>query len=343
MTGKFSQQLEEIGQGIQSSSGPAIINFEKIGKTASDVKEEMVHGFRHGKARGETTHCKPIDSLFTWKPGFLYCFTGWPQAGKSQAILFLALLKAKFAGWVWVVYSPESGKPGEYFDELVHCLVGKSTDPFFSNVMSEPEYLAAIDFVSQHFIFLDDEEFEKQGIEPTPEVLRKTFEYFHATRDAKGFIKDPWNALAGGDDIRDDKYLKRELTAEKRLAVRLNIVNVILAHPKEFSGKYDPKEGLPAPFPKDLAGGAMWNNRCDVIGVFHRPNVHENPKDPDVDFYTRKVKQQRLVGSRGMLGMTFSPPENRYYIHGACPLVTPGLQPDYQPQQLPISTFDEPF
>lgn len=341
MTGKFSQQLEGIGTPtLKATPGEgAIINYSKIGKTAACVKDEMVHGFRNGKARGETTHCPAIDSLFTWKLGFLYCFTGWPQAGKSQAILFLALLKAKFSGWVWVVYSPESGKPGEYFDELVHCLVGKSTDPHFQNVMTEPEYLAAIDFIAKHFIFLDDEEYEKQGIEPTPEVLRKTFEHFHTTHGAKGFIKDPWNALAGGDDIRDDKYLKRELTAEKRLAVRLNIVNVILAHPKEFQGQYDPEKGLPVPRPKDLAGGAMWNNRCDVIGAFHRPYVHKNPKDPNVVFHTRKVKQQRLVGSIGDLDMVFSPPENRYYIHGACPLIVHGLQPEYR-QELPASEFE---
>jgi hypothetical protein len=341
--GKFSQQLEGIGEPtLTAITGQGITtDYGRIGKTARDVKEEMVHGFRYGKARGETTHCKQIDSLFTWKLGFLYCFTGWPQAGKSQALLFLAMLKAKFSGWVWVVYSPESGKPGEYFDELVHCLVGKSTDPFFTNVMSEKEYLAAIDFVSKHFIFLDDEEYEKQGIEPTPEVLRKTFEYYHTKNGCKGFIKDPWNALAGGDDIRDDKYLKRELTAEKRLAVRLNIANVILAHPKEFQGQYDPEKGLPVPRPKDLAGGAMWNNRCDVIGAFHRPYVHKDPRDTNVVFHTRKVKQQRLVGSIGDIDMVFNPQENRYYIAGACPLITPGIQPEYLPGKLPDSIFEK--
>lgn len=331
------QQLNEFDSKLKvTSSTPAgkKVDYSKLGKRANQVKEKMLHSFVHGKARGETTHCEEIDKLFTWKRGFLYCFTGWPQAGKSQAMLFLAMLKARFAGWKWLVYTPESGSADEYFDELVHCLVGKSTDPTFRNQMSQAEYEDAIAFINQYFIFIDDDELEKQDIAPTPEALRDIGEYYHKHHGISGFIKDPWNSLALDMEIRDDKYLRNQLTAEKRLAIKLNIVNVILAHPKEFTGIYDPEKGLPMPKPRNLAGGAMWNNRCDVIGAFHRPYVHKDPRDTNVIMATHKVKQQRLVGSLGELDMVFQPAENRYNINGRCPLVMAGKQPDNLQQDL---------
>jgi twinkle protein len=84
----------------------------------------------------------------------------------------------------------------------------------------------------------------------------------------------------------------------------------------------------------------MWNNKMDVIGALHRTNYHTDKTDPFAVFATHKVKKQNLVGLPGEVDIKFERRENRYYINGKCPLIEPGLQPEYQSQQLPISNFE---
>lgn len=324
----LTKELDEFDTlKVTTNSLPAGLDFSKLVTRAGDLKEIMLHQFEHGKRRGITTHVPEIDFHFTWKPGFLYGITGYPQNGKSELINFLTLMKAKFAGWKWVVYSPESSPVDEFCDQLAHTLVGQSTDPIYKNRMSRPDYLAVLDFVHEHFFVIDDDKLEEENVMPTPENLREIARYFHSEKGINGFIKDPWNTLMHDLTIRDDQYLQEQLRQEKRLATKLQIPNVILVHPRSWSGPV-PDDGLPIPMPHNIANGAMWNNKCDVIGAVHRPNYHKDRTDPFAVFATHKVKKQHLVGKPGQIEMMFKPQENRYYINGRCPLVTPGLQPE---------------
>lgn len=343
MKGKFTQQLEGIGPNTTPIINPAAVDHSRLTVRAGTLKDKMVNTFKMGKSRGLTTHIEEVDKICTWKPGFLYGFTGYPQSGKSEWVNFLALLKAKFSGWRWLVYSPESGDADEYFDQLIHTLVGRPVDPHYANQMSEVEYLKAIDFVHEHFFLIEDAKLDEEGLLPTPEVLRDVATALHQITPIQGFLKDPWNTLTHKAD-RDDIYLSNQLSAEKRLAKKLDIVNVILVHPKSPNlAGYDPSKGLAIPKPFDIANGAMWNNKMDVIGALHRTNYHIDKTDPFAVFATHKVKKQNLVGLPGEVEIKFERRENRYYINGACPLIEPGVQPEYREQELPVSTFDEPF
>lgn len=340
MKGLFSQQLENIGTDAKPIINATTVDLSKLAIRAGELKDKMLTTFKQGKSRGLTTHIDPVDKIFTWKPGFLYGFTGYPQSGKSEWINFLALLKAKFAGWKWLVYSPESGDADEYFDQLIHTLVGQSVDPKHSNQMNEAQYLKAIDFVHDHFFLIEDEKLDEQGLLPTPEALRDIATALHQIIPLQGFIKDPWNTLTHKAD-RDDIYLSNQLAAEKRLAKRLKLVNVILVHPKSPNlAGYDASKGFPVPKAHDIANGAMWNNKMDVIGAVHRTNYHIDKTDPFAVFVTHKVKKQNLVGLPGEVDIKFDRRENRYTVNGACPLVTPGVQPEYKEPTLPASEFE---
>jgi hypothetical protein len=324
----LTQELAEFDTlKVTANSLPSGLDFGKLARRAGDVKEVMLHQYKHGKKRGITTHVPEIDHHLTWKPGFLYAFTGWPQNGKSEVINFLALLKSKFAGWKWLMYPPETMPADEMFDQLAHTLVGQSTDPIYRNQMSLPDYLAVIDFLHEHIFVIDDDLLEEFGVQPTPENLRETARWFHDQYRISGFIKDPWNTLMHDLTIRDDQYLQEQLRQEKRLATSLQILDIILVHPKSWFGAI-PDDGLPMPLPHNIANGAMWNNKCDVIGAVHRPNYFKDRTDRHAVLATHKVKKQHLVGKPGQIDMLFNPQENRYYINGRCPLVTPGLQPD---------------
>ena len=62
------------------------------------------------------------------------------------------------------------------------------------------------------------------------------------------FIKDPWNSLNHSSSENLDAYLARELSAETRLAVNNNIVNIINAHPNTPIKSKDQKLEAPGAF-----------------------------------------------------------------------------------------------
>ncbi|PTX14423.1 hypothetical protein C8N40_11188 [Pontibacter mucosus] len=321
---------------------PDKVQLKEMVRRAGDMAEKMKQQFKHGKSRGKTTRLPELDPHFTWKQGFLYAITGYPQNGKSEMTNFLALLKAKFDGWKVLMYSPESSPIDELYDQLAHTLVGQSTDPKFKNQMSMRDYETAIDFLHHHFYVIDDDLLEDHNILPTPYNLRQIAMDLHADSKFELLIKDPWNTLVHDLSIRDDKYLQDELRQEKRIATKLQIHNVILVHPR--GGIEKGKDGsLPVPTDDHIANGAMWRNKCDVIASVHRPNYHLDRTDRAALFASHKIKKQPLVGIPGEIHMLFNPRENRYYINGRCPLVTPGEQPPtlYQElSQFPASTFE---
>lgn len=326
-----------------NNSLPAGINLSKMVRKAGDLSEKMKHQFIHGKRRGLTTRLPELDPYFTWKAGFLYAITGYPQNGKSEFTNFLLLMKAKFDGWKSLVYSPESSPVDELYDQLAHALMGLSTDPAYKNQMSMKEYEAAIDFLHDHFFVIDDDLLEEKNLSPTPYNLRQIAMSIHAETPYQMLLKDPWNNLVHDLEIRDDKYLQDELRQEKRLAVKLELHNIILVHPRGGIQK-DSAGALPIPTDEHIANGPMWRNKCDVIASVHRPNYHIDRTDREAVFSSHKIKKQPLVGKPGQISAIFSPQENRYYIHGRCPLVTSGLQdvPIQQPlfNSLPNSNFD---
>ena len=338
----ITSQLEEFGTGGKPIQKLNTANVKQAIIRAGDIADAMRHGFKHGKKRGETTHFKAVDKHLKWKPGFLYCITGWPQHGKTEFSQFLAILKAFFEGKKWAVHSPENYPAEEFFDTLAHTLVGLSPNPYHHNQMTDAQYEQAIEFLHEHFFYVYQE-----GLAHTPAFLREAYSYIHAEYGLFGTITDPWNKVAHlKNGRRDDEYLQDELPMEQKQARELDIVRLILAHPKS-PGKLEKGQPLPIPDQYWLAGGQMWDNMCDVIGCTYRPNYHIDKKDTAVQWHTHKMKKQNLMGLPGSVDLNFDRFQARYFdLDGNCPLVpvevTTQRQNDYtKPSSLPASTFDE--
>jgi twinkle protein len=272
--------------------------------TAADFQLQLVNGFQHGKTPGETSYMKSLDDMFTLRPGFLYCFTGWPGSGKSEFLTQLAVLQAQFRKRKICFYSPESYPIEEFIDTIIHCYLGKSTDRRFPNVCSPDEYLQAIKWVDEHFFFCDWKE------TPDASEALRAFEYFKKEKGVEIFIVDPFNSLVTEGEERNLAIgLKRNLTAFKRFAAQNKAMVWIVEHPKTPA---DTKEFDQIPGPRHLFGGTMWWNKVDVLATVHRPN-HQDKGDPTVQFKTWKIKNQKLNGRPGEEFIYFDIRTNRYY------------------------------
>lgn len=295
-------------------------SFEEGIIRAKSIREIMMDGFHHGKKRGDTTYFKSIDPHFTWKKTFVNCWTGYPGHGKTEMLLQLALIKSIMDNWKWLVFCPENmGNDGEgnvsadeFYDTLIHAYEGKSTDPAYNNQMTEMAYQKGIDFMDDHFIVIYPK--KDRGLKSVLEH----FEYIIGQTKIDGCIIDPWNRLQH-KFTREDQYLAEMFAINKDFAVKHNVSFNITAHPK--GGQVKEKDGsMPVPNQYMLSGGAMWDNAMDAILAVHRPNYHNDKTDKTVQFYSHKLKNQKLIGIPGCTELTFSRATNRYYESGISPI-----------------------
>jgi hypothetical protein len=305
------------GQPIETIS-KKVLTYEAIDVTLpltdviylDNVRESMLLSFKTGQSRGETTHFPLMDDHFRWKRGELTLMHGIMNQGKSTMILQLCLMKAVFCGYKYAFFSPEQDPPDDFYDDLIHMYLGANTQRHFSNQVSEAEYTRGMDFVKDHFFYIYPE-----NESPTPEYINTRFVELIKKHKVDGCIIDPYNQL--DNDIkktggREDLYLSAFLSQQKRLAQQYQIFMIIIAHPKgnlskSNSGDYE------KPNVYDLAGGAMWSNKCDNVLCTYRPYYTSEKERRDVQFTSQKIKKHKLCGTPGDVDLIFKSSTMRYY------------------------------
>src|SRR5882672_7417704 len=163
----------------------------------------MLYELEHGKPIGEHAGIDSMAGTFSWKRGFVNCFTGNPNDGKSTLFLFLSLVMSVKKGWKWLIWSPEmmtsffNSKTGkveivadEIYDELIYMMTGKCTNKHFNDLYKIPmitlkEYKEAFDFITQHFIVIYPNDVKYTD-------LKDNFYYFHDLYKVDGILIDPY-------------------------------------------------------------------------------------------------------------------------------------------------------
>ena len=273
------------------------------------VRDSMLHDFHNGRGRGETTHFQAIDEAFRWKRGELTIVSGIMNHGKSALLMQLCLVKSVIDGYKWAVFSPEQHPAGDWYDDLIHAYVGKNTQPYYGDQMSEQEYKMGLDFVKDHFYYIFPE-----MESPTPEYINRNFKALVDKHGIDGCVIDPFNQLdadyarTGG---REDIYISRFLTKQKRFAQLNDVFMVVVTHPRNAlergkNGNYDPPDVF------QLSGGMMWGNKSDNILCVHRPYWSTDRKNSLVLFQSQKIKKQSRNGIPGDVYLNFDPRTFRY-------------------------------
>ncbi len=274
------------------------------------VRDNMLATFHNGRSRGESTYFDTLDERFRFKRGELTLMHGIMNQGKSTMMMQLCLIKSVKDGYKWAFFSPEQDPPSDFYDDIVHMYVGKSTLPYYSNQMTEEEFIRGMDFVRDHFFFIYPEDDS-----PTPEYINSRFEAVIYKHHIDGCVIDPYNQL--DNDIRktggrEDLYLSSFLSQQKRFAQRHKLFMFVVAHPKG-TVKRNNNGDFEVPDVYDLAGGAMWANKCDNVICTFRPYHRSAPGNRDVIFYSHKIKKQRQCGTPGEVKLQFDPSTMRYY------------------------------
>lgn len=253
-----------------------------------DIFPTMLENFKNGVQLAPTTRFPEIDEYFRWKKGDITLCTGYGNHGKSFFILQLMLTKSIYDGWKWAIFSPENYPANDFYDDLIEMYVGKWLDR-----MTEEEYTNACWFIDKHIFYVYPED------EHDINCIHEKFRHLVMKKGIDGVMIDPFNQL---DHLqkpyqREDQYLSEILKDVKRFALLNNVSYVIIAHPKNPS--YNNDKSLPVVDMYDIAGGAMWGNKCDQILSYYRPNFHIDKNSPEVQVHVQKVKRKRTGGKPG--------------------------------------------
>ena len=284
--------MHEIIEGLANSNG----NLVK----AKDREKDLLEVFDNGKPFGKTTFINSLDDYLRIREGFVYCFTGYPGAGKSEFVNYLALLQAENNGLKTCFYSPENYPVEEMMETMIQSHIGKWIYQG-DNRCSRDEFKEGIDFIDNHFMF-----FDKEDIPRIDELLNEF--RLQAIAGYKIFVIDPFNAIAEGGftDGNMSKYLRVALTQIKLFANKTKSIVFLVEHPK---GVVTGSDNPPEASPYVLYGGSMWFNKMDVIVALTKM------EDYRVDVKVWKVKNQKLNGTTNRdkaITLKFNWQTNRY-------------------------------
>lgn len=276
-----------------------------------DCQDKMFEGFHRGKVKGSTTYIPDVDKCWTWRLQEFNLWTGYNNEGKSVFIRYLSLIKALMDGWNFLFAAPEDFPPEEFYDDLIHTLVGLSTDKDNQHQMSEDWYIRALELIRSRIFFL--------YTDPTTtiqETLNAFAEEIKAFRDRGEEIQvcviDPLIKFMRPKELsdRDDIYAQHITSICTDFCRRKNISLHLVLHqltPRLLDNGYYPK-----PSAYQIKGGGTWSDGSDNVLFVWRPEYAKDKASNIVKFGSSKIKKQKLVGIPQDFDMKFDRRSNRY-------------------------------
>lgn len=281
-----------------------------------DVKDEAMALWMDGYPFVRGIGVPELDKLYKEKPGEITLLSGIGNYGKSSFWKWRRVMRYILYGERTASFSPEDNPPEEFYHSLVEILLGAQCTPENPNRPSSDSYEKAFDFISKGFFYL----YPKDDL-PTPDYIKERFLEIIVKEKVTSVCIDPFNQLAndyGKAGGRSDKYLEGFLGGMSRFAQNNEVDLTIIAHPHKMQKHTD--GNYPCPDVFDIADGAMWNNKMDNIIIYHRPLFNTEPRNPLVDFSSKKIKRQPTVGIRGFTTFEMDFRTKRFIFSGVDPM-----------------------
>ena len=229
-----------------------------------------------------------LDRIYKVMLGTFHVWTGIPNHGKSTFLDQCLVNLARRNDWRFAMFSPEHSTK-MHIRRLAQIVAGKPFDAGFNGRMTKDELKAAMDWVQEHFYFVETRE-HTPNITKILEIGRWAVEKF----GCQGIVIDPYNEVDASrrGSYREDEHIRDFISSCKRFARLHDITFWIVAHPTKLQKDNDGK--TPPPTAYDIAGAAHWHNQSDAVVTVHRDFDNDT-----ISVITRKIREQGLYGQIG--------------------------------------------
>jgi twinkle protein len=208
------------------------------------------------------------------------------------------------------VFSPENAEVSIHFSRLAEIYTGKGFLPGSPNRMNYEEYMGAVNFIQDHFFFINP-----SADEFTLEKIHEKAKFFVRKYGINALIVDPFATLEHqrDKDSNEQEYYARLLNGMKYFAREQNLHYFLVAHPRKLE---DVRQGHRMPTLYDVAGSAHFYNLTD-----NGFTVWRNFTTGQVVVNIQKVKH-KFIGQIGMTYFNFNRTNSSYSETGKFPMVS---------------------
>lgn len=301
-----------------------------------DLYQDVKTFFGSGYPSGYSAGVDELDEHIQFMLGQITTWTGIPGSGKSEFVDYIMTQLAKVHGWNFGVCSFENQPSSLHVTKLMEKYAGKSFINRSGPVakMNESEFKTAIEFVSNHFYFININKVDVtlQGIlDKAKELVLR--------RGIKGLLIDPWNYIEHKIEKgqTETQYTSECLTKIKAFALTHNIHIFFIAHPAKM-GKSNGKYEIPTLY--HISGSAHFFNKTDN-GI----TVYRDFETGVVDIYIQKVRYSWL-GKVGRVSFNFDLNTRQYSPVNGRPVEVKAPEPPDDPTkgfQKPSQRIPETF
>ena len=275
---------------------------------AKDQTLNVLDIYRNGLPKGLTIGYNRFDELYSIHPGMLTLITGIPGHGKSNFLDQMIIKAAQKSGWKFGIFSAEKQPVSMHIADLVQKLTGKGVyTKNEAHRISEKELLNAIDFIHEHFFFVN-----VKGNNLTIEGLIEKAKELVERKGIDGFIIDNWSTLEHSrKGLNTNEYIGRALTKINTFKTEYAAHVFLVAHPRKMdTNSKTNKPRIPNLY--DVADSSHFFNLIDTGLVIYR-----NYDSETVDVITAKMRWQ-FVGKIGKTSFSYNIATGQY-IEQECP------------------------
>ena len=225
--------------------------------TAKSLYDGLWELYEGKTCKRYSTGFKDLDPIMQLvKPSFIL-MTGTPNCGKSSLTYDIIMRTAKEHGFSYMIYSPEHSLEVN-LKRLVEKYVQKPFDTMFENRCTIDEVTEAVDFINEHFFFID-----KKEDSPDIDWILQRAKYCVENYQIDGIVTDPYNEInPARANLREDEHISVLISKIKRFNRENNIISFMVAHPtkqiRNADGLFEVKSLY------DVSGSSHWNNKADI-------------------------------------------------------------------------------
>ena len=263
--------------------------------TVHNYKSDVIDLYNGNYAKPISIGYPRLDHIYKVLKGTFHVWTGIPNHGKSSVLDQFLVEIARKHDWKFAMFSPEHST-SMHIRRLVQIVKEKPFDKGIDERMSQDELQDALDWVKEHFYFIETRE-HIPNVQKILDIAKESCSKY----GINGIVIDPYNEVDAkrAGNYREDEHIRDFISNCKRFARTHDCTVWVVAHPTKMQKEND--GGYASPTAYDIAGASHWHNQSDAVVT-----VHRDFDDDSVRIITRKIREQGLYGSIGEVKFNYN-------------------------------------
>lgn len=255
----IQNQLTEHVNNMENHKNNSYYMRSKNILSPETIEKEFRNTMMHGLPTGINSGISNLDELFRLDRGKLVVITGIPNMGKSEVVDALCVQYNMLYGMRTLFFSPENQPIGLHINKLFAKLVGRK--------YSQDDLLGEVGINVRNYIYDNFSFFNCLKEHTLPDIL-STAEVEILGKGIDIVVIDSYNKILHDYKMNETEEIGRDLDHLERFAKRLNVIVILVAHPRKMEKDKNGCWLIPSAY--DINGSANFANKADFVGTVHR-------------------------------------------------------------------------